>query len=68
MPNIMLRHCPFRNAIKPISQNRLIFYAFRKGKTGVSLKNHPAEKAHFVVIRFLFHEFILSKYFTTETA
>jgi len=67
MPNIMLLLSPFRNAIKPISQNRLIFYAFRKGKTDVSLKNHPAEKAHFVVLRFLFYEFILSKYFTTET-
>ena len=68
MPYIVLRLSPFQGAIKPISQNSMVFHAVRKGENDVSLKNIPAETARFVAIRFLFREKILSKSFTVGIA
>jgi len=46
----------------------MVFHAVRKGENDGALKNIPAETAHFVAIRFLFCEKILSKSFTVGIA
>ena len=54
MAHFVPRYAQYRTMIKPISQNRLIFHAIRKGKYDMSEKKIPSDKAHFTALRFLF--------------